>query len=431
MNVVLEDISACRKRLKIEVPADRVTAALGGIAKEFQKFAKLPGFRPGKAPIHLVEKKYEKEIEEELKRTLVPEVYQEAIKNKNLNVVSVTQMEDLHFQRGISLSFSALLDLQPDFPLPHYKGLKVTRQETEVTEQEFNETLDTFREQNATYGTAEPRPLVMGDYAVVSYQATLDGQPLAEAQPDSGLLAADNNTWLHLKTDFFLPGAAEGLVGAQPGEKREVAITFPDDFYNEGLRGKTALYTFSIESIQEKILPELTDELTREVAGTDLETFKTRLRENLARKKENDARSTQTRQVIEQLQSALQFELPESTVNEETEQIVYDIVRENQMRGIPDEMLEEKKADIFDAAHTSAKDKVKLRFILRKIAEAEKITVSQQEIVNEITMMSLRYNTPAKKLIKQLKENDTLGLVAEDIRNRKVIDLLLTNAVQE
>jgi trigger factor len=101
------------------------------------------------------------------------------------------------------------------------------------------------------------------------------------------------------------------------------------------------------------------------------------------------------------------------------------------MRGIPDEMLEEKKADIFDAAQTSAKDKVKLRFILRKIAEAEKITVSQQEIVNEITMMSLRYNTPAKKLIKQLKENDTLGLVAEDIRNRKVIDLLLTNAVQE
>ncbi|MFQ3671305.1 MAG: trigger factor [Verrucomicrobiia bacterium] len=166
MNIVIEDIAPCRKRLKIEVPANRVAAERLEIAKEFQKWAKVQGFRPGKAPLPLVEKKYGKEIDEELKRALVPKAYREAVKEKRLRVVSVEGMEDLHVEPGISMSFSALVDLEPEFVLPNYKGLVVPKVETGVESAEVDRVLENVREQRASYRAVEGRPVALGDFVV-------------------------------------------------------------------------------------------------------------------------------------------------------------------------------------------------------------------------------------------------------------------------
>ncbi|GAB4243024.1 MAG: trigger factor [Candidatus Methylacidiphilales bacterium] len=430
MNIVVEDIAPCRKRLKIEIPANRVAAERNEITKEFQKWAKIEGFRPGKAPLPLVEKKYGKDIDEELKRALVPKAYREAVREKNLRVVSVEGMEDLHVEPGISMSFSALVDLEPEFVLPSYKGLIVPKVDTTVEEAEIDQVASSFLEEKATYHAVEGRPIAMGDFAVVTYQATVEGVPMKERFPEAGQLAENQSTWLLVREDAFLPGVAAALVGANVGETREVEVTFPADFGQENLRGIQARYTFTLERIQEKRLPEWNDEMLAELQVPSIAELRERIRTNLQQSKESRAKGQKAAAIAEQLAKSVTFDLPESSVNEEIERVVHDIVRENQMRGIPDEMLEEKKEEIFTAAQGSAKDKVKIRFILEKIADAEKITVSQAELSEELTRMALRTNLPVKKLVERLKDNNAINLVLDDIRNRKVMDFLLEHAVE-
>lgn len=430
MNVFVEDITACRKRLKIEVPADRVAAERSEITKQFQKWAKVEGFRPGKAPLPLVEKRYGKEIDDELKRSLVPKVYREAVREKKLRVVSVEGMEDLHFAPGISMSFSALVDLEPDFVLPSYKGIKVPKADLTVAAEEVEGVLEAMRNQKATYRAVEGRPLALGDFAVVSYEAKVDGVPLKERFPDAGQLAENKSTWLLLRDEAFLPGVAAALVGAGPGEARQVEVEFPADFGQESLRGIKATYHFRIEGVQEKILPELTDELAKELGADSVADLRQRVERNVRREKEARAHSQRVAAIARELAAQVSFPLPESSVNEETERAVYDIVQENQMRGVPDELLEEKKSEIFQAAEMSAKDKVKIRLILARIGEAEKIGVSEQEMSEEIMRLAARSDLTPKKLVERLRENGALDLVAEDIRNRKVMNFLLEHAVE-
>ena len=198
MNITVEDIAPCKKRLKIEVPANRVKQAYDKVADDFQKEARIPGFRPGHAPRTVVVKKFHKEIESEAQRTLVPEAYQEAITEKKLRVVSQPEIEDLKYQAGLSLSFSTLVELVPEFKLPNYKGLVIKKQETEVTDAEVDQTLTSLAEQRATFEDAPDRPLAMDDFAVISYTGKArwpaDGRSGArreEPRPQPEFLALD------------------------------------------------------------------------------------------------------------------------------------------------------------------------------------------------------------------------------------------------
>jgi trigger factor len=175
MNITVEDVAPCKKRLKIEVPANRVKQAYDKVADDFQKEARIPGFRPGHAPRTVVVKKFHKDIESEAQRTLVPEAYQEAIAEKKLRVVSQPEIEDLKYQAGLSLSFSTLVELVPDFKLPDYKGLVIKKQETEVTDEDVEKTLKSLADQRANFEDAPDRPVAMDDFAVISYTILISG----------------------------------------------------------------------------------------------------------------------------------------------------------------------------------------------------------------------------------------------------------------
>jgi len=431
MNVAIEEISSCRKRLKIEVPANRVNEALQKVTRDFQKVAQIQGFRPGKAPISLVEKRYSKDIEDEVKRTLVPTVYREAVKEKHLKVVSSPQIEDFHFSRGNSLSFSTLIDLEPEFPLPEYKGLKLKKAETTVNEDEYQSIITRILDQQADYQTVSDRPVREGEFAIINYSGTIDGKPIKEVLPSATTLAEQTGFWLLIKEDTFLPGFGQQLVGAATGETREVKVTFQDDFPEESLRGKEAVYQVTVTEIKEKILPEFTDEPAQKIAKVNKADLEQNVRNNLQRQKEQQAQSDYVKQIVDQITANLKFELPESTVQEETQRFIYDIVRENQMRGIPSDLLEEKKEDIFNAAQTSAKDKVKISFVLGKIADAEKIEATGQDIVSEVQLMAQRNGTPVQKLFDKMRENGSIDLLRNEIRNRKAVDFILQSAIIE
>jgi trigger factor len=428
MNITVEDVAPCKKRLKIEVPANRVKEAYDRVAGDFQKEARIPGFRPGHAPKAVVVKKYHKDIESEAQRALVPEAYEEAITEKKLRVVSAPQIEDLKYQPGLSLSFSTLVELVPDFKLPEYKGLVLKKQEAEVTDEEVDKTLTSLADQRASFDDAPDRPLAMEDFAVISYTGKIDDKPLLELVPESKNLAENPNFWLWMRTEGFLPKFAEQLVGLKKGETRTIEIEFPADFPQTEIAGKKAQYEVNLKEIKIKNAPLIDEAFAQEVAKMDLAELKKRVRENMEQEKKGQAERNSRGEVIQKLISAVEFDLPPTAVDEETHATVYDIVAENQNRGVPASVLEEKKDEIFNNAAKSAKESVKFRFISAQIAENEKIDVSNDQIANHLAFLAQREGITLEKMIDRVRKNNAFGAVRGQLLRQAVLDFLLKEA---
>ena len=431
MNITVEDVAPCKKRLKIEVPANRVKQAYDRAADDFQKAARIPGFRPGHAPRTVVEKKFHKEIESEAQRTLVPEAYQEAISEKKLRVVRQPEIEDLQYQAGMSLSFSTLVELVPDFKLPGYKGLVLKKHETAVTDEDVDKTLKSLADQRATFEDAPDRELAMDDFAVISYTGTLDDKPLTEIVPDVKNLGHNPNFWLWMRTEGFLPKFAEQCVGMKKGDKRTVEVEFPADFPQTALAGKKAQYEVELKEIKIKNAPAIDETFAQEVAKMPLADLKTRVRENMEQDKKNQANTAARAEIIQKLISSVEFELPPSTVEEETHATVEDIVMENQGRGVPASVLEEKKEEIFANAAKAAKESVKFKFISAQIAEAEKIEVSQEQLAQHIAFVAQREGMTMEKMVDRIRKNNAFGIIRQQLLRQAVLEFLLKESKSE
>jgi trigger factor len=398
------------------------------VATDFQKEARIPGFRPGHAPRTVILKKFQKDIESETQRTLVPEAYQEAITEKKLRVVSAPEIEDLKYQPGLSLSFSTVVELAPEFRLPTYKGLMLKKQDTEIKDEEIDKTLQSLADQRATFDDAPERPLAMDDFAVIGYTGKLDGKPILELAPEAKQLAQNPQFWLWMRPEGFLPKFAEQCVGMKKGESRTVEIEFPADFPHTLLAGKKAQYEVELKEIKVKHMPPIDDAFAQEVAKMNLADLKTRIRENMEQEKKNQAERAQRTEIIQKLVSSIEFELPPSALDEETHAAVYDIVAENQARGVPANVLEEKKDEIFNNAARSAKDMVKFKFIAAQIAENEKIEVTNEQIAQHLAFLAQRENITLEKMVDRVRKNNAIGAIRQQILRQAVLDFLLKEA---
>jgi trigger factor len=428
MNITVEDVAPCKKRLKIEVPANRVQQAYDRVTDDFQKEARIPGFRPGHAPRTVVLKKYQKDIASETQRTLVPEAYQEAISEKKLRVVSAPEIEDVKYQPGLSLSFSTLVELVPEFKVPDYKHLVLKKQETEVTDEEVEKTLQSLADQRAVFEDAQDRPVAMDDFAVIAYTGTLDGKPLLDLVPEAKNLAQNPQFWLWMRTEGFLPKFAEQCVGMNKGEKRTVEVEFPADFPQAPLAGKKVQYEVELKEIKIKKAPALDDAFAQEVAKLDLAELKTRVRENLEQDKKSQAERAARTEVMHKLISNVEFDLPPTALDEETHAAVYDIVAENQARGVPASVLEEKKEEIFSNASKGAREMVKFKFIAARIAEDEKIEISNEQMAQHLALLAQRENLTLEKMVDRVRKNNAFGVIRQQLLNHAVLDFLLKDA---
>lgn len=428
MNITVEDVAPCKKRLKIEVPANRVQQAYDRVADDFQKEARIPGFRPGHAPRAVVVKKFHKDIEGETQRTLVPEAYREAISEKKLRVVSSPEIEDLKYQPGLSLSFSTVVELVPEFKLPEYKGFTLKKQETGVTEEEVDKTLQSLADQRAQFDDAPERPLAMDDFAVIAYEGKLDGKPLAEVVPEAKNLAQNPQFWLWMRPEGFLPKFAEQCVGMNKGEKRTVEVEFPADFPQAALMGKKVQYDVELKEIKVKKAPAIDDTFAQEVAKLSLADLKARVRENMEQEKKTQADRTARNEIVQKLVSSVQFDLPPTAVEEETHATVYDIVAENQARGIAAHVLEEKKDEIFSNAEKTARESVKFKFIAAQIAENEKLEVTNEQIGRHLAFLAEREGITLEKMVERVRKNNAFGAVRQQLLSQAVLDFLLKAA---
>ena len=266
---------------------------------------------------------------------------------------------------------------------------------------------------------------------MINYTGRIDGKPITDIEPKATSLAANPNFWLLLKEDAFLPGFAKEVVGLSIGDMKDITVTFPEDFPLETLRGKTAEFHTEVKELKTRKLPELNDELAQEVAKMNLEDLKKAIRENIGQRKTEGADRAQKEAILKSLLAAVNFDLPEKLVTEETNQAMYEIVAENQQRGIPAELLEEKKEEIFANAQKSAREQVKIGFIAAKIAEKEKLEVDQQEFGQRLAMLAAQQQMPIEKFVKMARENGALGQVRERMLLQKVLDFLLQNAKVE
>ena len=430
MNVSVQNLAPCKKLLRVEVEAEKVDEMFNAIAKDFQREAKLPGFRPGKAPLPMVLRTYGKDIEEETKRKLISDAYRKAVEEQKLDVLGHPDIEEIQFNKGQPLQFAATIETAPEFELPEYKGLPVKRELRSVTEADVEKAVNMLREQRMTFNKVE-RPVQATDIIVVNFTGTCEGKPITEIAPTAKGLTEQKGFWVEAKPGSFIPGFADQLMGAKAGDKRTVNVDFPADFVTPQLAGKKGTYEVEVVEVREKAMPPLDEELAKAFGAESLEKLTAGVRKDL----ENELKYKQTRttrnELIRALLGRVNFDLPETAVAQETRNVVYDLVRENTQRGVPRDVIEKQKEQIYSAATSNAKERVKVQFLLQKIAEKEDIKVAQEEIAQRVHYLAASYQMPPDKFLKDLQKRNGLIEVYDQIMNEKVIEFLEKNAAFE
>ena len=416
--------------MRVEVEAQQVDETFESITKDFQKQAALPGFRPGKAPRDMVLRKYEKDITDEVKKKLISDSYRKAVTDQKLDVLGYPDIEEIQFSRGKALQFAATVETAPDFPLPEYKGLPAKKEIRQVTEEDIARALDTLRQQQVKFNTVQ-RPAQNGDIAVVNYTGTCEGKPITDIAPTAKGLTEQKNFWVEMQPQSFIPGFADQLLGAKAGDKRTVNVDFPADFVTKELQGKKGAYEVEVVEVKEKVLPEMDEAFAKSFGAESMEKLRAGVKNDLEHELNHSQNKNVRGQLIRGLLDRINFDLPESTVAHETRNVVYDIVKENQKRGISREQIEQEKEKIYSAASQGARERVKVAFLLQKIAEKENIKATNEEVSHRIAQLAAMYQIPPDKFIKDLQKRNGLFEIYEQVTNEKVVDFLQQNAAIE
>lgn len=430
MNIVVEKQPKCVATLRVEIPVDRVNTELANITKGYANKARIPGFRPGKAPRAVVEKRFKKEITEEAHGALVNEAYDEALKQESLNVLDFGMPENLTTHADGSISFVSKLTLAPEVTLPEYKGLTVTVPPYAVPDEEIDAQLTALQERFADFNPIEDRAAATGDFAIIDYSSTVEGKPTEEflGKP-AGYLSAREGFWVRLDEKAFLPGFTEQLAGLKPGDAKEITVTLPDDFPIEELRAKQIVFQTTVKELKEAILPELNDELAARLApGKTMEDIKEIIRANMGAERRRKIDDMKVNQIVAHFNAQVNFELPEELVTQETQSQADAMVQRGVQAGMTEAEIESQQSEIFATAGDQAVSNLRTNFILQEIARVEKISVTDAELVNHLVQIANSRKVAPKKFIKDMQRSGRLQNIRSSMAIGKTIDFLVGEA---
>jgi trigger factor len=433
MKVEVEKQPDSVSTLRIELPPEEVSKEWDEIAGSFARFAKIPGYRPGKAPRRVIEAKFRKEIQDELTKKLVSKSYHDAIAQKQLRVVSLTNVEDVQFGDDKSMRFRATVVTAPEFDLPEYKNIPVELPETKVSDAEIDVAVERLREQAADFVDVSDRGLQMEDFAVVDFEGLVDGKPISEIAPQASKnLHGGKKFWLRVAPDNFLPKFCEQIIGLKPGESRNVTVDFPADFAVKELSGKQASYNVTLREIKQRVLPALDDNFAGKLAANKtLNELRNIVEHDLEHEKEHEVERVKESQIVQYLHEHTKFDLPPSLLRNETRRALSELVQRNRERGVPDEMLKDKEKELVEGAAGLAAHRLKTKFILQRVAERENLQVSREDLDQRVRQEAARYNVSVEKMRRELDEHDGLNALAEQVLLGKTLDFLMTNVSVE
>jgi trigger factor len=431
MKITVEQVGPCRKVVKIEIPAEVVTAEYQKIVGEFAKRARIPGFRPGKAPAAIVEKQFAKEVIEETREQLVPRAYREAVLQEKLQPVAIVDVSDVHVEKSLPLAFKATIDVHPDFVLPDYKGIEVKSRKVDVKEADIEQVIVNLRERNAHFEPVTGRAAGKNDVVEIDYEGTCEGRPLTEVAPENPELAQGKDFWVLLTegAPLFLPGLPPQLEGMEVGQTREATVSFPADYRVKAVAGKEAKYSVTARGIRERILPELNDEFVKTIGVESADDLRKKIRENLEEAGAATELNRQKDEIVKWLVEHTELkELPQSMVEEEARHIIQNVVQENVRRGVAKDQIEANREDIFNRAAQSSSDRVKMDYILSRIAGTEKVEVTEADLEQKIADMAVRYQMPPQRMKAELEKNEALHGLEHSLLMEKAVGAVLAMA---
>jgi trigger factor len=423
----------CAREVDVEVSADEVSKAFRSVLKRYEKLARIPGFRPGKVPESVLRSRFGASIREEVVEAVVPEHFRAAITQKGLRPVSQPQVTDLQLEEGKPLHFKAAFEVVPEFSVDGYRDVKVDKPDTELTEAEFEAELDRIRDGHSTMEpVTEDRGLADGDWAQISFTGDLDGET-SEA-PESGEPASPASQPIEGKDVSVEIGGkdtvqafTDALRGSKPGQELKFEVTYPGDFGQKRLAGKTVAYKVEVKGIQQKVQPELNDAFAKELGSYEsLDDFKKKLREHLAADKKHRLLADARNRLVDALVEKFRFPVPESLVQNQIDTRLERGLRALAAQGMRTEDMRKLDFDrLREAQRESAASEVKGTLVLDRIADVENIQISDEEVERELQVISLQTREPLETLRERLKNEGSLARIREQLRREKTGGLLV------
>lgn len=421
VQVDIEKPSQCERQITFTVPFEEVQKELDAVYEEMKKTAEVPGFRPGKAPRQVVETRFGRVFRDRALERIRQRAYAQSVREHNVRAIRPPELQDLSYEKGQPFTFQAKVEVIPDITLPEYKGIRIERKEPEpTTDDDVAKEIDRIRKEYAQFVLVEDRPLRDQDYAVITYEEESDGKT-----------EKFDRRVIHLVPDALLPGFGENLRGMSPGEKREFEIHVPEDYSDKDAAGKTIRYRLELNEIRVEELPEADEELAKKVRMESMEQLKKRIYEAITATRERQAEEEEVQQVLTHLLKNTDFEVPKSALADGTRSRAGRRIRTGLQAGISREYLEEKREDIIKDAAAETFANLKLQIILPQIAEAEGITVSDEETEARVERIAAARNMAKDEVRKALAREGGLEALRDEIQEQKVINFLLNSAIKE
>lgn len=428
MSVQIEKLENSMAKLTIEASAEELEKALESAFQKNKNKINIPGFRKGKVPRQMIEKMYGPAIfYEDAANELIPQAYENALDECEEDIVSSPEIDVTQIEKGKPFIFTALVALKPEVKLGKYKGVKVDKADTEVTDEEVDAEINKEREHNARNIEVTDRAVKDGDMTVIDFEGFVDGVAFEGGKGE--------NYPLTIGSGAFIPGFEEQLVGAEIGKEVEVNVTFPEDYQAEDLQGKAAVFKCTVKEIKEKELPELDDEFASEVSEFEtLAEYKADVKDKLTEKKVKEAKDAKEAAVIEAIVNDSEMEIPEPMLTTQQRQMVDEFAQRMQMQGLSMEQYFQFTGATYDKmieqVKPQAERRIKSRLVLEAIVKAENIEASEEEYEEELKSMAEAYQMEVEKVKEMLPKKST-EQIKQDIAVRKAAEFAVEHAKEK
>ncbi|HEY4879798.1 MAG TPA: trigger factor [Candidatus Acidoferrales bacterium] len=416
--------ATCKREIELEIPAENVTKATEKAAREIARVARIPGFRPGKAPVTLIRRRFAEDIQGEVLQSLVPEYLEKALDEKKMIPVTRPEVDQVEFKEGEPLKFRAVFEVLPEFELGDYKAIEVQVDPVEAGETQVDKAVEEMRDRAATFLPVEGRPAKDGDFVLIK----LNGTPVGEGEP----VEADN-IMCHVGAEETLESFTEHLRGANTGETKKFRTEYPADYPDEKLKGKTYDYSVDVQAIKEKKLPEVNDEFAKEVAGeaagvTNLAEMRKKILENLQASKEQQQSGQAKDRILEEIVKKHDFPVPQALVEHQMDIRLERAARSLAAQGVDPRTVNIDWKAMRSGQHDRAVNDVKAELLLDRIASAEKIDATDEDVDKELGLLAENSGESATTLRARLTKQGSLDRMKSKLRSDKTIDWLYRNA---
>ena len=408
------------------MPVEEVEEETGRVVADFQKKARLPGFRPGKAPASLIRKQFKGDVRKQVLENLIPRHLDRRLKEEELHVVSQPDISKLKYDDGEPLEFTAEFEVAPEFEIGEYKGLTVTYNEPSVSDQDVDKRIEEIRERKADFINVDPRPVENGDYALVSLESKGGIGGGAGDKP-----VKHDEIMLHIGAEDTVAAFTENLMGASPGDTKTFDVTYPEDYAQEKLAGKTVTFEAVVKGIRKKELPELNDEFAKDLGDFQtVDELRDAIRKSMLAERTHAAQDRAKGQLADALADAHDFPVPESYVDRQIRNRTEQRLRALAAEGVDISKFNPDWEKVKEAQRDSAVREVKASLLLGKVSERESIYATKDEVDREVERAARQMREPVAAVRLRYEKDGTLERIGSHIQTQKTLNFLFEHATK-